>query len=95
MATPLRERNTFVYHGVLAEGQMVLTYKHARDSEVILAKGRVLVEHYADGKQYKAPALIPLAAGKHYKITALVQETIMCCVHHLEDGEMVPPVMEG
>lgn len=96
IGTSIREGNTYVHHGLFIEpGEQVITYKHKRPSEMLLAHGSVLVDHFGDARHFTAPALIPLEAEKHYAVTAMTHGTILCCIHHLKDGETVPPVMEN
>ena len=90
---PMREGTLFVLRGIYeSAGDSVLTYRHRRDSVSFLELGSVTVDHHGDVQTYIAPALIPIKADKHYRITALLDYTIVACVHHLEAGETHPPV---
>lgn len=92
---PIRDGKLFVNHGLFTEvGDRVVTYKHVRDGHILVAQGGVSVDHNGETQMKYAPSLINVDAGKHYELIALLPGTVLSCIHHLEEGEVVPPVME-
>ena len=83
---------TYICHTVYAEGDIVKTFRHVRDSVSYLSLGTMLVVEHNKETTYESPAIIPIKANTSYWFICKSLMAIMACVHKLEDGETSPPI---
>jgi quercetin dioxygenase-like cupin family protein len=67
-------------------------HKHNHDHITLLARGSLLMETEAGVETHVAPKLFVTKKGVPHKFTALEENTVMCCVQAIRDGEEVGDV---
>ena len=72
------------------EGMIVPQHVHAYDHGSFVARGSVRVwAGEALPLDYKAPAMIHIAAGVKHTFFSLEDDTIVCCMHNLHGKDAV------
>lgn len=85
--------NVFVKMMHLREsGDIIKGHAHTFDHITLLSSGSVLMEHDNGCNTFKAPQLIVTPKGITHKFTALEDNTLICCVHAIRDGDEVDDV---
>lgn len=90
--------NVFVRQMEFAKaGDVEIGHKHAYDHMTLLAKGEIQVRIGDQISVFKAPMLILIRADQEHELTALVDETVVYCVHGLrgddKSDDLIDPAM--
>jgi hypothetical protein len=67
-------------------------HKHTFDHITLLARGSLRLDTDAGQEIHIAPKLFVTKSGVQHKFTALEQNTVMCCVVPIRDGDGVDDV---
>jgi hypothetical protein len=67
-------------------GDVLRGHKHFFPHTTVIAHGSVRVTVEGASSQYKAPAMVLIAAHKEHRIDVLEADTVICCVHAIRDG---------
>ena len=91
--------NVFIKQMVFAlAGQRAVTHAHLYDHQTLLASGslRIIVDDVR--RDYRAPAILLIQAGKHHGMEALEDGTVAYCIHAMTHGETLDeadPIVQG
>lgn len=69
------------------KGDIEHTHSHQFDHVSFLSKGKVSIEVDGIKKDFEYPHMIMIAKNKEHEITALEDDTILCCIHALREIE--------
>lgn len=70
--------------------------KQTRDHLMLLSTGSIEVTANDATTKFKAPHMIFIGAGKNYKLTAVVDNTVLISIHAVRDkntGDIIDPSM--
>ena len=85
--------NVFVkMYKFLQNGDTHSGHAHVFDHITLLATGSVNMSHDNGEIIYNAPYLIVTPKGVKHQFTALEENTVICCVHAIRDGDTVDSV---
>ena len=74
-------------------GDFIPGHIHVFDHPTLLSQGIADVELDGEVTRFTAPAVIYIEKGKAHKITAVVANTVACCIHAIRDGERVEDII--
>ena len=82
--------NVFIKQMVFRKaGQIAVTHAHTYDHQTLVATGALRVIVNGHVTEYRAPAIIIIAAGQHHGLEALVDQTVAYCIHAMTDEPLV------
>ena len=85
--------NVFVKMIKLARlGDIHPGHAHVFDHITLLATGSVLMKHDRGQQQFTAPHLIVTPKGIVHEFSALEDNTLLCCIHAIRDGNSVDDI---
>ena len=91
--------NVFVKQMVfVSAGQRAITHAHVYDHQMLLAAGSMTLIVDDIRRDYCAPAILLILAGKHHGIQALEDGTVAYCIHAMTNGETLDeadPIVVG
>lgn len=96
--------NVYVRHMLFKnKGIVEVGHRHPYSHTSLVSSGSVLVQVYdevnntlLDPVEYKAPAMVFIAKNVAHQLTALEDDTVVCCIHALRDadsGTIIDPEM--
>lgn len=69
-------------------------HAHLFDHLTLLAYGSLRVTVEGVSRDFTAPQMIYIQAGKHHEIVALEDKTVAYCIHALRDGDAVGDIVD-
>ena len=70
-------------------GDEMSGHAHVFDHITLLSSGKVLMKHDSGEQEFVAPHLIVTPKGKSHQFTALSNDTVLCCIHAIREGDDV------
>jgi hypothetical protein len=74
-------------------GDFIPGHKHLFDHPTLLSQGMADVEVDGVITRFCAPAIIYVEKEKAHKITAVIENTVACCIHAIRDGEAIEDIV--
>ena len=65
---------------------------HRFDSITLLASGKVLLKHDSGEQEFVAPHAIVLPKGLAHQFTALSNDTVICYIHAIREGDNIDDI---
>lgn len=87
--------NVFVkMHHFLNAGDTMSGHAHVFDHITLLASGKVLMKHDSGEQEFDAPHLIVTPKSVKHQFLALSNNTVLCCIHAIRDGDEIDNVAD-
>lgn len=85
--------NVFVkLHNLINTGDIVEGHTHNFNHITLLASGKVLMKYDSGEQEFVAPHLIVTTKGKTHQFTALENNTVLCCIHAIRNGDDITDI---
>lgn len=69
-------------------------HAHCFDHVTLLAAGKIRVSALGKDTDFIAPHHIFIKAGVEHELTALVDDTVVHCIHAMRDGERIEDIVD-
>ena len=91
--------DVFIKEMVFREkGWKALSHAHIYDHQTLLASGALRVTVDGEARDYRAPKIIVVQAGKYHMMESLEPNTVAYCIHAVKGGASIDeaePLVEG
>lgn len=70
-------------------------HAHLFDHLTLLASGKLRVTVDGNARDFRAPQMVYIQAGKLHELVALEDNTVAYCIHALRDGDAVGDIIDA